>query len=137
MRRLAVMAVVVTLIGAGCADGSTVDDEVQTARDAMVAWNTGDVDAYLGFFAEDATYREWSVDADHVRDRFEVDMTLGSQLVLDECERWDDGRVRCRALARDDLSGPAGLMQEADLSFWIADGLITKYSAMAYAEPDF
>ena len=179
MRRLAVLAVVAVLAGAGCGDGSTVDigspttttgpptttsrvpatteaattttvapttttvaqvaeiPDIQIARQAMAAWNTGNVDAYLDFFTEDATYIQWPAHADHVRDRFEFDMTLGSQLALGDCEQWADGRLRCPALARDDLSGPAGLMQDAVLTFWITDGLISKYSSAQYDHPDF
>ncbi len=40
-------------------------------------------------------------------------------------------------LCRNALSSLAGLVTESELSFWVTDGLITKYSSISHAEPDW
>jgi hypothetical protein len=58
-------------------------------------------------------------------------MVLGDETVMDECEVWADGRIRCHAVGRDDLSGPAGGVFDAYWSFWISDGKISRLTAGA------
>jgi hypothetical protein len=114
---------------------TTADAEaanIQIARDSMAAWNTGDVDAYLGFFADDARFLLWPAHEDHVRNGLEFYMALGDETLIDECQAWQDGRIRCHAIGRNDLSGPVGITAESDWSFWITDGLISKTTAAEY-----
>lgn len=107
----------------------TESTKFQVARDSMAAWNTGKVDAFLDFFTDDAILFLWPIDDPHVRPGLEFWTTLGDQTVLDECDEWQDGRVRCHAIGRDDLSGPVGAITDSQVSFWITDGRITKYSS--------
>jgi hypothetical protein len=142
LRRPVVTVVLIALISGGCGDDSTSSTDaqvtetahIQIARNSMAAWNTGEVDAYLDFFADDAVLLEWPAHAAHVREGLEFYMALGDQTVLDECEEWQDGRIRCHGIGRDDLSGPVGAITEADLDMWITDGLISKYTASNYDE---
>ena len=118
---------------ASTAEGQVAETaNVQIAMDSMAAWNTGEVDVYLGFFADDARFLLWPVYEDHVRNGLEFYMALGDQTVIDECEVWQDGRVRCHAIGRNDLSGPVGITAESDWSFWVTDGLISKTTAAEY-----
>jgi hypothetical protein len=48
---------------------------------------------------------------------------------MDECEVWADGRIRCHAVSRDNLAGPAGALIESYWSFWVSDGKISKVSS--------
>ncbi len=165
MRHLATIAVLIALIGSSCGDDSdtavqvtettdapTATTEAQTtttgsqsaettniqiARDSIAAWNTGEVDAYLGFFADDARFFLWPAHSEQVRNGFEFYMTLGDQTILDECKVWQDGRVRCHAIGRNDLSGPVGVTTDADWSFWVTDGRIVKTTAAEYDSSDY
>ena len=154
MRRAAVIAAL-ALIAGGCGDDSvsntgaqvpetteaetsTTGGEViettnlQIVRDSTAAWITGDIDAYLGLYAEDATFLGWRVYEDHTRAGLEFYIALGDQTVMDECEVWADGRVRCHAIGVNDLSGPVGIIAESDWNFWITDGLIKTATAQYY-----
>ena len=167
MRHLALIVVLTALVAGGCGDDSTRDTEaqvtetteaqttttdavastieatvtetanIQIARDSMAAWNTGDIDAFLGFFTDDAILLEWPAHADHVRNSLEFMMALGDRTVMDECEEWQDGRIRCHATNRNDLSGPVGAIAEIDRTFWITDGRISKYTVTIHDESDY
>ncbi len=111
--------------------------DIEIARDAVDAWNTGDVDTYLAFYADDAIYIDRPAHGTDVREGFAFWMELGFIMEIDECEQWEDGRTRCHVIARDDLTAPAGFIMDADLSFWVTDGRITKYSSLVYEEPSW
>lgn len=107
---------------------------IQIARESMAVWNTGDIDAYLGFFADDGVIVSWPAHSAQVREGLEYFVTLGNQVVVDECEEWEDGTVHCLGSETDDLSGPAGAVVDAEWRFWITDGRIVRYSAAAHDE---
>jgi hypothetical protein len=107
---------------------------LQIARDSMEVWNTGDIDAYLGFYADDGVIVNWPAHSDQVREGIEYYVALGNQVTIDDCEEWEDGTVHCLGTETDDLSGLAGATVEAEYRFWITDGKITRYSAALHGE---
>ena len=111
--------------------------DIQIIRESLAAWNTGDVDAYLAFFADNATYLEYDVHSEYFRDGCEFWQTLGDHTVIDECDVWEDGRIRCHAVGSDNLSGPAGASAESLQSFWLTNGKITRVSIGATHESSF
>jgi hypothetical protein len=111
--------------------------DVQIVRESLAAWNTGDLDAYLAFFADDAIYLKYDAHSEYFRDGCEFWQTLGDRTVIGECDVWEDGRVRCHAVGSDNLSGPAGAFSESLMSFWVTDGKITRVSIGATHESCF
>jgi len=111
--------------------------EITIAKASMDAWNSGDLEAYLSFFAEDAEFQKWPLSADHVRPGLEYYMALGDETLIQDCDGLSDGRVLCHCFGTNDLSGPAGVISESNWSFWITDGLITKASAAGLDLSDY
>ena len=120
---------------------TAVKTDTQIAMEAIAAWNTLELDAFLAFFTDDATIRlrsrsglevawgmDWPARAPDVRDELEFLMDLGDLAVVQKCELDGRGRVLCRAISSDNLSGAVGATYEGEWVFSFADGLIRRLS---------
>jgi hypothetical protein len=96
----------------------------QIGRDAIAAWNAGDLDAVLALFAADGQFREGAVADGAVQDTVGFHMALQQQSTIGDCST-EDGTVTCATLSTDGLSGPAGIETAILWSFEIDEGSIS------------
>jgi hypothetical protein len=98
----------------------TIADLEALARNTIADWNRGDLEVFLLNFAPGANYQDGAgtrpiADPDMILD-LGFFMSLGQQVVFDECEGTLEPPVlRCSATKTDDLSGPDGFSKDY---FW-------------------
>jgi hypothetical protein len=103
-----------------------------TALAVIDTWNTGDVPAFFEWFGDEATVMGTPVDAFGVYSDLGFYMTLGQEVVVDECTELGEARVLCQAQISDDLSGPLGVVTPITWEFEFVDGQI---ATLAFSFP--
>jgi hypothetical protein len=103
---------------------AAAETPVEVAQAVIDTWNSGDVIAFFGWFAEGATIQGDSTETAGMYSDLGFYMGLEQAVVVEECTPSDDTKVTCTTQTSDELSGPLGVETPITWVLEVADGMV-------------